>query len=259
MNYEDGLKKIWFEDSFQKGVKYFWYGNNSFFRFVDNNEFLEINSDKNPYLDYKQDKFGTLRIIAVADFNGDNEHEAYIFIDTVNNSVHLFSFWERYSKPKLIAESINKMFGTSNVNECLIEQKDSAFWSWNEGSYHSYSIDENIPNGVVPKIDLRIFVKSLNGSYVSDYKEFNLKSFKDYFNNYGLDNYIPDDFYTFTIDEKLENLISKINSENKTVSFRIISFNPSGYWGLINELEIEKSDLIRLEQYGLIYNNYAQQ
>ena len=252
MYYNDTLKEIWSNDSFQKGNKYFWYGNNSFFRFVDDNEFLEINSNKNPYLDYNKDKFGTLRIIAVADFNGDKEHEAYILVDTVNNSVHLYSFWEKYNEPKQIAESLNHIFENSNVNECLIEQKDSAFWSWNEGSYHSYTIDEIIPKGVVPKIDLRIFVNSLNGSYVSDYKEFNLNSFKSYFDNYGLGNYIPEDFYTFTIDEKFETLISRINTENKMVNFRIISFNPSGYWGIINELDIEKLDLIKLEQYGLL-------
>ncbi|MEL6562662.1 MAG: hypothetical protein AAFQ94_31120 [Bacteroidota bacterium] len=249
---KDILQEIWSDDSFQKGYKYFWYGNNSFFRFVDKSEFLEVNSDNNAYLDYNKGKFGTLRIVAIADFNGDNEHEAYILADTVNNSVHLFSFWGSNNEPKQIAESLNQMFENSSINECLIKQKDSAFWSWNEGSYHSYTIDEIIPKGVVPRIDLRIFVKSFRGSYVSDYKEFNLKSFVSYFDNYGLGNHIPEDFYTFTIDEKLETLISRINSENKTVNFRIISFNPSGYWGIINTLDIENSDMVKLEKYGLI-------
>lgn len=252
VDYKKTLKQIWDNNSFNTGNRCFWYGNIGLFRILDKNEFEEMNLYAQKY---DIEKFYSKKIIAVSDFNADREPISILYLDPKNSKIYYFMYLKIMNPNSefiRVSKDFEKTFYSSDIFNLLISKKDWDVLNWCEENYHSYIIKNEVPRGIFPKVDLRNYVKSLKGTYVSDFKEFNLDLFKEYFSNYNLSYKIPDDFYTFTVDEKLKKLINEINLETNDNNFEIIYFNPSSYWGIFNKKELKKSDLIEIKQLGLV-------
>jgi len=252
MDYLSILKHIWNDFLFQINNNYFCLANFNTFRIIDEVEFEKINSILNVN---EQEKNFSKKVIAVADINGDEEHTAYLYIDI--NDLKIYYYGNLITnnpngKYIRVTETLEEYFKSHKIIDSLVPKFDEDLWKWFEKCYYSTTIENDVPISVIPRIDLRIYVKSLNGSYVSSCEEFNLNSFKDYFAQFNLEKYIPDDFYTFSIDEKLKNLISNINSINFKNNFHIISFNISNFWAIINKENITNKEFTSLQQLGLV-------
>jgi len=249
------LHNVWNSDSFKNGNTNFFLSNYYFFRFLDENEYNEINSDKNVWLDYNKNKFGTKRVVCIADYTGDREHYAYILVDENDFKVYMHRFIvsrEPTKTPVLLSESLIELFGAENFTELFTDSKNSELWSWLENCAMSYEIPKNVPKGVIPKFDLREYFHKKKNTFISDNKEFNLEKFKNYFERFGLKNEIPDNFYVFGVNKTLMELINKLNGKSNKFSFKIVRFRVSGFWGIYNDNEFDKSQLDEFKKLGII-------
>lgn len=247
---EKELQEVWTSRSFKEGNRHFWLFNYNFFRILDEKEFTAYNT--HPLYENK-------KIFAVGGQNPD-EDECFLYYDTVlKKGVFILSnyTWKNKRGIKKIGESVSALFETSSIADVLIAGNDSDFGTWSESVFHSSEIEEKVPKGVLPAIDLRFyFANNVPGTMLIDHNEINTKAFHSYFREFGVEELIPADFfYSFRQGEDYLTLITSINTHLKEETFFCAEFNPSGYFGVGNYKLLSKEKMQVLDSYGLILPN----
>ncbi|MBU2996271.1 hypothetical protein KO500_07485 [Cellulophaga baltica] len=236
---EELLKGIFNTKTYKDGNTCFHFASRNFFSLVDNNG------------EIKKSEYGD-NIIAVNDFNGDQEPYETLFFSNENEEVRIRFFGEKSFK---VSNSLYDLFNIDNPEENFVKRGDSEYWSWYEESFNSSKIQNKIHKCVFPNLDLPSEIQNNFNSFVSGNQEFDVNSFSNFFTHY--DNYlselIPSNFSAFNgFDSGLKKLINEINISSKKNKFKIIEFNPSGNWGIIELNSLEKTEIEKLENYGLM-------
>jgi len=239
---EELLKKIFNTKSYKNGFTCFHFASRNFFSLVDNNGRIV----KSEYGD---------NIIAVNDFNGDQEPYETLFYLNETDEVRIRFFGEKSYK---ISNSLYDLFEKDNPEENFIKRDNSNYWAWSEQVFYSSEFENTVHKCVFPQLDIRTEVKNKYNIFISGNEEFNLGAFSNFFLEYdnSLTELIPQNFAIFKgFDNDLITLINTINIKSKKYKFKIIEFNTYGFWGIIELNGLEKSEIELLERYGLMVEN----
>ncbi|NML36639.1 hypothetical protein HHL17_05455 [Chitinophaga sp. G-6-1-13] len=189
--------------------------------------------------------------------NADQEHEAYIYFDTATESeifIQSNFSWIEPKELKKISNDLNQLLGGQDYLNKLILKDDNDFWTWNEQSFHSYRIESTIPKGVFPNFDLRLFFKeTIKGTFLTAHKEINTSAFKKYFEAFGLVELDTEKLFEYSPTVKILNdFVDQVNVQLGDKVFYVVSFNPSGFWGIGNFKLLTEEQQQQLNSYGLI-------
>ena len=253
---KEKLSRVWESKQFRQAKTAFFLSNYFLFRFIDEKEFIEENSEESTWFSFIQKKFGDKRIICIADFTGDRDHEAYILIDANNLNIYLYRLPHpgmKTSEPILLSDSLSELFGQENFEQLFVDSDNDELWSWMERCAVEYDIPTDVPKGIIPSYDLRTYFQEVENTFLSDPKEFNSLKFREYFSKFTLDNDIPDDFVVFEVnmDNKLPSLLEELNRKQKEYSFKIVQFSISGFWGIFEENSLSEENKVKFKRLGL--------
>ena len=243
------VKSIRESKEFSEGKRCFHYANFGFFCIWNEKEASEYYSLYSEY--HSQD----MVCFALDNVNADWETWGIIYYIKNSDEVFYQSYYERDCKPIKIANSLNELFGNISISEILISRNDEDYSLWEEENFHSYSVIENVSKCLIPNIDLRIYLKEKFSYFLSSNKEFSPDSFIEFLTKKEKDivDLIPSDFCVFSAsNEELINLIDEINSKSEKSYFKIVKFNPSDFWGIIDMNDISKEDAEELVRLGLV-------
>lgn len=255
----DILLPIWNSKGFKNGNDFFYLANYEFFRIVNKEEFQRFNSLSNRYYKINKEKFQNKVIIGIADYTSGDREEVYLMLSDYTKEVYIYPVRNnnklKRKDDRLIyyTNSLESLFECKKNCEEYIKGNKDELWRWYEMCFHSSTFEKEVPVGVYPSFDLRHYFVNLKGTFISNHEEFDRTGFENYFKTYDLENIIPEDFVAFkSYDRNLKNLIDKINNNSEKNKFVIVSFNPSGYWGICNIKELKEIDFNRFQSYGLI-------
>ena len=248
------LNELYSSEDFKLGKIYFQYGNYPYlFKFADGSEIIASCEMNN-----------TESLIAICLSHGLDDLY-YLVYNTdkkgyyLKNGKAIEDKDERLKYPIRMANSLNELFGTKNIETKLIFLKNEEFDYLSEKVYNEYeeSIKDNLPSFFIPNQDLRIFFKqNCNTCFFSDHKEINIQRLYDFSKRTSLMTIKEiDDFVMFCPNYKsYMEIVSKANREIGRAKFLYVYFYPSAYHGIINIEDISRETLISLLKYGLIYN-----
>lgn len=249
-NIELGLTHIWEKEYFKKDCRYFFLYNYSFFKLLSKEEILEANRHV-----FHEGKV----VFAIAGSNNsDNEHKMYLYFENATRYIYIQSNIRNLEPIRLkkISTSFEELFENIDPGNVLIEKNNQAFWSWFEIVFHSYfsDIEENVPTGVLPRFDLRLYFKNnFRKVFLSDHKEFNKTDLIKFFDEAGINELFFENLFEFSpYIEEIKNLIQIANSYFGEIVFYAVFFNPSGFWGIGNYKFLDNDQKEQLIKYGLI-------